>query len=206
MTGTGQKIEHEKQFKELSSKEKTSDIMLSYHSLHLEYWWNAVKENTKWCNRIAFLLLWFWVQFSTYCLVYYYSQSVWISRLFQEKTGLFCFRKEGLRHMLKQQFSYFLLEECIRKKDRSKEHSGGSVKEGGRNGFVQPVQRFQKQAQPTTMSPSLAWVLLMLPREGEMHACCSICSFPPSTHPNYSLFALKNSGCLLLEETTLYSK
>ncbi len=37
MTGTGQKIEHEKQFKELSSKEKASDIMLSYDSLHLEY-------------------------------------------------------------------------------------------------------------------------------------------------------------------------
>lgn len=30
------------------------------------------------------------------------------------------------------------------------------MKEGGGDGFVQPVQGFQKQAQPTTMSPSLA--------------------------------------------------
>ncbi len=134
---------------------------------------------------------------------YYYSQSIWISRLFQEKTGLFCFRREGLRDMLKQQFSYFLIEECIRKKDRSREHSGGSVKEGGGNGFVQPVQGFQKQAQPTTMPPSLAWVLPMLPREREMHACCSICMFFQREHFQTSVFALINYSCLLLEETTL---
>lgn len=29
------------------------------------------------------------------------------------------------------------------------------MKEGGGDAFVQPVQGFQKQAQPTTMSPSL---------------------------------------------------
>lgn len=59
--------------------------------------------------------------------------------------------------MLKRQFSYCLLEECMRKKERSREHSGGSVKEGGGDGFVQPIQGFQKQAQPTTTSINDAW-------------------------------------------------
>lgn len=68
---------------------------------------------------------------------------------------LFRFRREGLTDMLKRQLSYFLLEECMREKDREAE-SGGSVKEGGGDGSVQPVQGFQKQAQPTTMSISLA--------------------------------------------------
>lgn len=58
--------------------------------------------------------------------------------------------------MLKRQFSYFLLVECMRKRDQEAEsYSGGSVKEGEEDGFIQPVQGFQKQAQPTTMSPSL---------------------------------------------------
>lgn len=34
---------------------------------------------------------------------------------------LFCFRREGLRDMLKRQFSHFRFEECMRKKDRAAE-------------------------------------------------------------------------------------
>lgn len=34
---------------------------------------------------------------------------------------LFGFRREGLRDMLKRQFSHFLLEECTRRKDRAAE-------------------------------------------------------------------------------------
>lgn len=69
---------------------------------------------------------------------------------------LFHFRTEGLRDMLKRQFSYFLLE-CMRESQRSREHSGGSVREGGGEGFfVQPDQDFQKQVQPTATCPSQA--------------------------------------------------
>ena len=56
---------------------------------------------------------------------------------------LFCFRREGLRVMLKRQLSYCLLEECMREKDkRSREQSGGSVKEGGGGWFYTASSRF----------------------------------------------------------------
>lgn len=96
---------------------------------------------------------------------------------------LFGFRREGLRDMLKRQFSHFLLEECTRRKDRAAE----SIVEGvwqrveGMVSYSQ-IKVSRKQAQPTTMSPSRGWVLLMLPREGEMHAGRSTCSFSPREH------------------------
>lgn len=56
---------------------------------------------------------------------------------------LFGFRREGLRDMLKRQLSYFLLEECMREKDkRSREHSGGSVRSGCRGWFCTASSRF----------------------------------------------------------------
>lgn len=54
--------------------------------------------------------------------------------------------------------------------------------EEGGHGFVQPDQGFQKQAQPTTMSPSVARVLLMLlPRGGG--TACLLCSMKPPPSP-----------------------
>lgn len=57
--------------------------------------------------------------------------------------------------MLKRQFSYFLLGECTRKKDRAAESEVEGVREGG--GMVSNSQiEVSKQAQPTTMPTSLA--------------------------------------------------
>lgn len=69
--------------------------------------------------------------------------------------------EKGLRDMLKRQFVcffvIFLLKSAWEEEEEEKQKAiVEGVKEGGGDGFVQPVKGFQKQAQPTTMSPSLA--------------------------------------------------
>lgn len=76
--------------------------------------------------------------------------------------------------MLKQQFSHLFLEECMRERQRSREPKWRECeRQGGGDGTVQPVQRFQEAGTANNMSLSLAWVQLMLPREEEGNACWS---------------------------------
>ena len=55
---------------------------------------------------------------------------------------LFCFRREGLRDMLKRQLSYFLLQECIIKKD--KEADMGECEKRVEGWFCTARSRFPK--------------------------------------------------------------
>lgn len=72
--------------------------------------------------------------------------------------------------MLKRQLGYRRLDR-VHEEERREQHRAKWRRRGVRNGFRQPDQGLQKQAQPTTMSPSRAPVPLMLTGGGG--ACLS---------------------------------
>lgn len=82
-------------------------------------------------------------------------QSITLSRLCQERSGCSFEERRVERHAEAAVKLFSSLHERERKTDRKAERQSGERVKGGGNGFVQPVQGFRKQAQPTTTSPSL---------------------------------------------------
>lgn len=148
---------------------------------------------------IDFMILrWFWVQFSTYCLVYHYSQSIWLKQAVSRKDRpLFQFRgKRVERHAEAAVLVIFLLEECTRKKERSTEHSGRSVKEGWwREGMVLYSQFNVSRSRHSQQRCLLTWPECCWCYRGR--GKCMLVAlhvvFPQRVQPNYRLSVLVNS-------------
>lgn len=122
------------------------------------------------------------------------SQSIRLSRLFQEKTGC-CFvflfwEKKGWETCWSGSFCYFRLEECMRKKDREAEsHSGGSVKEGGGDGLYSQFKVFRSrhsQQRCLLAWPECCWCYHR--RGNGMLVALHVLDFFP--HQNYRLFVV----------------